>query len=200
MTVALVRDRSEVLGGALHSVGHPMGDGRVKIVVATHYAAVRRAMRRLGVTGADLDDVLQEIFLVFTRRMSDVAPPAERNFLLEVGFRVVRTRQRAYARRREELDENVDHIAPLGASPPSTPEEAMGQRERIELLDRLLSGMPVELREVLVLCDVEEATLEEAATILHLKVGTVGSRLSRARELFDKLALRARAAQTNRSR
>ncbi len=176
-----------------------MGDDRVKIVVASHYGAVRRAMRRLGVDGADLDDVLQEIFLVFTRRMADVAPQAERNFLLEVGFRVVRTRQRAHARRREELDENFDHLAPLGASP-STPEDAMGQRERIELLDRLLSGMPVELREVLVLCDVEEATLEEAATILHLKVGTVGSRLSRARELFDKLALRARAAQTNRSR
>jgi len=76
----------------------------------------------------------------------------------------------------------------------------MSQREEIELLDRLLGAMPAELRTVLVLCEVEEATLEEAAQILDVKVGTVASRLFRARKLFDKLATRARAAQTTRSR
>jgi RNA polymerase sigma-70 factor, ECF subfamily len=198
MMAALTRDRPDALR-ALCPLERPLADERVKTVVLTHYGALRRAMRRIGVTGADLDDVLQEIFVVFTRRMAEVSPASERSFLLQVGFRIVHTRRRAYVRRKETLDDSIDDAAPVGPAP-STPEDLMSHREQIELLDRLLRAMPADLRTVLVLCEVEEATIEEAAHILDLKVGTVASRLFRARELFDKLATRARATQTGRSR
>ncbi|OJY28807.1 MAG: hypothetical protein BGO98_08155 [Myxococcales bacterium 68-20] len=198
MTLALTHAQPDPLG-VLCSTERPMANERLKHVVTTHYGALRRAMRRVGVSNADLDDVLQEIFLVFTRRMAEVSPDSERSFLLQVGLRVVHTRQRAYVRRRETLDDSIDEATPVGPVG-STPEDVMSQREEIELLDRLLGAMPAELRTVLVLCEVEEATLEEAAQILDVKVGTVASRLFRARKLFDKLATRARAAQTTRSR
>lgn len=58
------------------------------------------------------------------------------------------------------------------------------QEERLELrdLERALAKLPVEQREVLLLIGLEEFSYEEAAGILSIPVGTVMSRLSRARE------------------
>ena len=64
------------------------------------------------------------------------------------------------------------------------------QQAHVELLEvlRELSRLPPEQREVLVLAAVEEMRYEEIATILSIPVGTVMSRLSRAREKLRRLA------------
>jgi RNA polymerase sigma-70 factor (ECF subfamily) len=54
-------------------------------------------------------------------------------------------------------------------------------------LQRALFGLPVEQREVLMLVGVEEFTYQEAATVLGIPIGTVMSRLSRAREQMREL-------------
>ena len=58
------------------------------------------------------------------------------------------------------------------------------QQTHVELLEvlRALSRLPPEQREVLVLAAVEEMRYEEIAVVLSIPVGTVMSRLSRARE------------------
>ncbi|HEX6138251.1 MAG TPA: sigma-70 family RNA polymerase sigma factor [Casimicrobiaceae bacterium] len=64
------------------------------------------------------------------------------------------------------------------------------QQAHVELLEvlRELSRLPPEQREVLVLAAVEEMRYEEIATILSIPVGTVMSRLSRAREKLRRAA------------
>ncbi len=53
--------------------------------------------------------------------------------------------------------------------------------------------MPMEARSVFVLFELEELTVTEIARVLEVPIGTVSSRLRRARELFRAAALRLRA-------
>jgi len=159
---------------------------RLRLAVKAHYASVWRAVRRLGVSDADADDVLQEVFLAFSRKVAEVDPRAEKSFLLQAAVRVVLQRRRSLARRREDVKGDVDDVL----DPAPSPEEASSRKEALETLDRLLAEMPMELRAVLTLCELEQVTMRDAAAILDIAPGTVASRLSRARELFDQLARR----------
>jgi len=60
------------------------------------------------------------------------------------------------------------------------------------LLDALLASMPLDLRTVFVLYELEELTMAEIARALDLPAGTVASRLRRAREAFEELSRRVR--------
>jgi RNA polymerase sigma-70 factor, ECF subfamily len=165
-------------------------DQRLRATLAANYPMLRRALRRLGVPAFELDDVAQETFLTFYRKAEAVHPKAERQFILQVAFRIVRRRERGRMRRREDLEPAFEQLAEMRPSP----EEEMSRQEAIAVLDAVLQAMPVELRMVLNLCDIEQLSTPEAAAILEIPLGTATSRLRRARELFEKLALRARSS------
>lgn len=83
---------------------------------------------------------------------------------------------------------------PAGDDLPDIPDRAT-QADRLEVrdLDRLLQHLAPDLREVLLLVAVEEMSYQEVATVLGIPVGTVMSRLSRARERL-RAALAGRPA------
>ena len=54
------------------------------------------------------------------------------------------------------------------------------------LVRRVIAGMPKSFREVIMLCDLQRLSYQECAEILGLKIGTVRSRLSRARSQFEQ--------------
>jgi len=62
-----------------------------------------------------------------------------------------------------------------------TPESILLRRSDWELVQQALEQLPVSHREVLLLCDVEEMTYQEISATLAIPIGTVMSRLSRAR-------------------
>lgn len=68
---------------------------RLKSAVDQHYRTLRRVVRRLGVPEFEVDDVLQDAYLVFFRKAAAVHPQAERQFLLQAAFRVVLGRRAA---------------------------------------------------------------------------------------------------------
>jgi RNA polymerase sigma-70 factor (ECF subfamily) len=69
-----------------------------------------------------------------------------------------------------------------------TPEEILMKRSSSELVQRAIEDLPVHFREMLLLCEVEEMSYQEIAETLSIPIGTVMSRLSRARKtLRDKL-------------
>jgi RNA polymerase sigma-70 factor (ECF subfamily) len=72
----------------------------------------------------------------------------------------------------------------------ATPETILLDRSSHELLQSAIEELPVHAREILLLCDVEEMSYQEISETLSLPIGTVMSRLSRARK-----ALRARLRQ-----
>jgi RNA polymerase sigma-70 factor (ECF subfamily) len=74
----------------------------------------------------------------------------------------------------------------------NTPETLLMERSNLELLQRAIEELPVDFREILLLCDLEEMSYQEMAETLSIPVGTVMSRLSRARKtLRNSLQIKA---------
>jgi RNA polymerase sigma-70 factor, ECF subfamily len=72
-------------------------------------------------------------------------------------------------------------------SPNPSPETALLQRADEEMVQQALTDLPVTFREILLLCEVEEMKYEEIAQVLAIPIGTVMSRLHRARKMLRSL-------------
>jgi RNA polymerase sigma-70 factor (ECF subfamily) len=155
---------------------------RIASMVAKHHGQVWRSLRRLGVSESDADDASQQVFLVAHRRLADIGPENEQPFLLQTALRVASEFRRSRRRRREDYAEAL----PLLVDTSANPEELADRRRACAMLDRALEALPMDLRQVFVLFDLEELTTTEVSSVLHLPKGTVASRLRRAREVFRK--------------
>lgn len=153
-------------------------------LVTEHVNAVWRALRRLGVPTAEVDDATQQVFLIANEKLDHIQPGRERSFLLGVASRVASHARRS-AQRREAAQQRLSESPPEAAPDP----EHLTQRlQARDLLDRVLDRMPPEVRAVFVLFELEELSINEVARTLELPRGTVASRLRRARTLFQEKA------------
>jgi RNA polymerase sigma-70 factor, ECF subfamily len=154
-----------------------------------HYQLIWRSLRRMGLEPQAVDDATQRVFVLAAEKIERIAPGSERAFLLQTAVRIAMSIPRAYAQRREAMiGEQMDEItdpAPL----PDAMAETLQHREH---LDRLLESLPVDLRTVFVLFELEGLGSAEIASTLEIPVGTVASRLRRAREAFRESAERLR--------
>jgi RNA polymerase sigma-70 factor (ECF subfamily) len=162
---------------------------RLAALVHEHYAFVWRLLRRLGIGEGDADDAAQQVFLAAASRLARVEGGHERAFLYGVALNVGARARRSFGRRREEPLE----AAGEREAPEPSAERLLELRQARALLDRLLDEMPEELRVVFVLFELEELSTPEIAELCELPVGTVASRLRRAREDFEKRVARAEA-------
>lgn len=164
---------------------------RVDAVVCREYKLVWRSLRRFGVEEALADDATQTVFMTFARRLEDVEPGRERAFLIGVCHRVAANVRRRSARRqalfREPLRPDFEST--------SNPEELLESKQRLEWLDRALDQLRPDQRAVFVLYEIEGFSLSEMADALQIPLGTVSSRLRRARERFQHWAAIQRRRQ-----
>jgi RNA polymerase sigma-70 factor, ECF subfamily len=148
---------------------------------------VRVAARMVG--SEDAEDISQDTFLRAFHRLEYYRADAPfRSWLLRIAHNAALDH---LGRRRPEP---VDPYA-FDASEPSSsrpPAERLELRERIERLERKLSGLSHSHRVVLVLRDAEGLSYEEIADITGTPLGTVKGRLHRARREFVEM-LRANA-------
>ncbi|MFT3924193.1 MAG: sigma-70 family RNA polymerase sigma factor [Myxococcales bacterium] len=151
---------------------------RLREVFDEHASFVCRSLRRLGVSETDLDDVLQEVFLVVYQRLRDYQERGRaRSWLYSICTRVAQAHRRKSLRRREHLT----------SEPPETMAAAtqlaqLEDRDALALGHHLLSLLSPEQREVFVLYEVEDMTMPEIAEALSCPVQTAYSRLHKARE------------------
>ena len=111
--------------------------------------------------------------------------------ILRNTFLTSRTGLRATATVPLDSDEDGPELAVESA----TPESILLQRSNSHLVQSAIEELPVHYREILLLCDVEEMSYQEIAEALSIPIGTVMSRLSRARKsLRDRLRLQFRKA------
>ena len=153
---------------------------RVGALVREHFAYVWRLCRRLGLPEADADDAAQQVFITAARRADDMRPGSERAFLYGVAVNAAAKWRESRARRREDPEAELER---LEDSVPSA-EELLDRRNARVLLDALLDAMPMELRVVFVLYEIEQQTAPEIAEALEIPLGTAASRLRRARDDF----------------
>jgi RNA polymerase sigma-70 factor (ECF subfamily) len=164
--------------------GQPPSPVHFKQLVGEHIDFVWRSLRRFGVPAADVDDATQQVFLIANQKLDKIRAGSERAFLVGVATRVASHARRAL-HRREAAEQN------LSSNPRPTnpdPEELTERLEARELLDSVLDTMPLELRSVFVLFELEELSVDQIARALVLPRGTVATRLRRAREVFHNAA------------
>jgi RNA polymerase sigma-70 factor (ECF subfamily) len=162
---------------------------RLRSIVAEHYPSLWRFLRRLGVPEADAEDAAQKCLCVLAQRIDDVAPGKDKSFLFAVALRVAKAmrRERRFAPGAGD-DERLAELPSIG---PDAGQQLDERRARV-VLDALLASLPLDLRAVFVLYELEELTMVEIARALDLPMGTVASRLRRAREAFEELSRRVR--------
>ena len=164
---------------------HGAVDARVRALVDAHFDVVWRTLCRCGVPEAGVDDAAQQVFLVATRKLDAIEEATERAYLLGIAVRVAADARRTQKRRRE-VPHDDEAMAPLLGDGPATPEELVDQKRARELLDSVLASMPDDARDVFVLFEIEGVPLAQIAETLAIPMGTVSSRIRRARELFQK--------------
>lgn len=144
---------------------------------------------------ADAEDVAQDVFVRVFKGLDGFREQSSlRTWIYQITLNLSRNRLRARSRRahgaHDSLDEHSslldrslfgDSAAPRPESLGEDPTRATERREAASLLSDGLARLQSEAREVLVLRDLEELSYDEIAVVLGVAVGTVKSRLFRAR-------------------
>jgi RNA polymerase sigma-70 factor (ECF subfamily) len=147
---------------------------------------VLRWCTRLGGPGIDEEDAAHDVFeLVIARAHTVRAPEAFATWLFQTTRRVI-----GHHRRRAWLRRWVPGIVPDVADERAGPSRRAEMSDTARRVQASLDALPATLREVLVLCELEERDGPEVAALLDLPLGTVKSRLRRAREAFEVEARR----------
>jgi RNA polymerase sigma-70 factor (ECF subfamily) len=147
------------------------------------FDSLYRYARCLAEDRAEAEDLVQDTYLKGLRGFSSFAPGT--NFrawmfrILHNTFLTSRSGLRAVPAL--SLDDE-DAALPEQVVDRSTPESVFIQRANRESLRRAIDALPLSFREVLVLCDVENMSYREIAETLSIPIGTVTSRLIRARQ------------------
>ncbi|HKY38716.1 MAG TPA: sigma-70 family RNA polymerase sigma factor [Polyangiaceae bacterium] len=171
------------------------GPQRALALVRDHFDFVWRLLCRLGVPEPDADDAAQQVFLVATQRLAKIPVEGERTFLYGTALRTAGTLRRNHRRRARWVEPGPAD----GVSPDLEPDAQLERRQALAFLDEVLRRLNDRLREVFVLCEIEELSAPQVAVIAGIPVGTVASRLRRARQEFGR-EVRRLHAERSRSR
>jgi RNA polymerase sigma-70 factor (ECF subfamily) len=156
-----------------------------------YFDTLWRLVARLGVAGHSIDDVVQETFIAASRRRADIREGQERRFLIGTAVRLSSNyRRRAHVRHEVSADERLE----LEPSALPDAETLLMEKHLRSLLDAALATLPDAQREVFVLYELEGFSTAEIGEMVGVPLGTVASRLARARSSFSKTA--ARSLQT----
>jgi RNA polymerase sigma-70 factor (ECF subfamily) len=148
-----------------------------------HADFVAGFVHRLGVPAPELDDVLQEVFLVAHRRggFRQLGAARPTTWLAEIAIRVASASRRRKRRSREDADmKGVSHAASddVGAV------RVLEANEAMQRVQRALDSLDEDKRAAFVLYELEGESCAAIAAGLGIPVGTVYSRLHKARQEF----------------
>jgi RNA polymerase sigma-70 factor (ECF subfamily) len=145
--------------------------------------AAWRVARRCGVPADQVDDVVQEVFIIVGRRLDEISRDRERAFVVGTAVRVAANWRRSQRRRPESALDDEDDAAALSYE--ASQEALTARSQGLELLAAVLRCMTEPQREVFVLTELEQLTAREVAEQLGIAEAAVVSRLRRARETFQ---------------
>ena len=147
------------------------------------YALARYLMRDT----VEAEDAVQECYLRALRHFDNYRGPAMKPWLLTILRNVCNAE---YARRNsrelptEAGEEAIGKEEPLWQTPQVSPEAALLRQHDGQTIRRLVKELPQPFREVFVLREVNELSYQEIARLAGVPVGTVMSRLARARSIL----------------
>jgi RNA polymerase sigma-70 factor (ECF subfamily) len=148
------------------------------------YSLARYLMRN----PADAEDAVQECYVRALRHFDSYRGPAMKAWLLTILRNVCNAE---FARRRKQEtptdfveDERTSELQPMWQDPTSSPESLMVRQQDDDTIRRLVAALPQPFREAIVLREVNDLSYQEIAEVAGVPVGTVMSRLARARSML----------------
>ncbi len=155
-----------------------------------HFTYVLRSLRRLGIRGADLEDLTHEVFVTVYRRLADYDPTRPiRPWLFGVALRIAAAHRRLARNKLEVLgSEEASGVAddvPL-------PDQRLSLHQDRALVIEALDAVELDRRAVFVMHDLDGTTVPEIAHSLGIPLNTAYSRLRLAREDFKAAVQRLR--------
>lgn len=149
-------------------------------IYRAHQACVFRFARVMTGDRMKAAEVTQDVFVWLIHHPGDFDPERGElgGFLVGVARKLVK-RRHSEERRWAPLSDGMAETA-------AAPEAATPRDHDTEVLRQAVAALPVRYREVVALCGLEGKSYEEAAGIVDCAVGTVRSRLHRARELLAR--------------
>jgi RNA polymerase sigma-70 factor (ECF subfamily) len=157
-----------------------------RLVLAYQDMVYSQAYRLMGEPEA-ADDAVQETFISAYRNLASYRGGSFRSWLLRIVtnacYDELRRRKRRPTTPLEPLDADDEEVESPHwlADEGETPEEHTERMDLEHAIQGCLNGLPDEFRNVVVLVDIQGFDYSEAADVLHTPVGTIKSRLSRAR-------------------
>ena len=179
---------------------HESGVPEFSAVYRQYFEFVWACTRRFGVSEHELDDVVQEIFIVIHGRLATIEKPESlRSWIYGVVRRTASTHRRS-KRSKAVSDNMLAFESPIQYPAAPSPQDLAEQSAQVRLLWQLLEKLSPNKREVFVLAELDEMTVPEIATALELPVNTVYSRLRHARLELDEALQRHNARENQRGR
>jgi RNA polymerase sigma-70 factor (ECF subfamily) len=172
-----------------------------ELVRVYHAQIFHVAFRMLGDSG-DAADVVQDIFLKVFRNINGFKGESSlKTWIFRVAFSEILNRLRWWKRRHRQSTVSLDddhngngngyHVS----DERPTPEEAFEQREQELAIQNALSKLSSDHRSIVILRDIEGFSYGEIADVLGVSIGTVKSRLARARADLKKTLIRYLSVQ-----
>jgi RNA polymerase sigma-70 factor (ECF subfamily) len=144
-----------------------------------HLNDLYRAAARMVGDRTRADDVIQDVYLQAWKSFDQFEMGTNcRAWLFRILFNSVHHYRRKWFNAR--MVKDAEDVLDLAEAPPGPLPEKLSDKDILAALDRI----PADFRAVVLLADVEEFSYKEVATILSVPIGTVMSRLSRARKLL----------------
>lgn len=152
-----------------------------------HQGGIYRYALRMTGSATAAEEITQEVFLALVRKSGryDEARGALGAFLFGIARNLARKRlERPHAPAPTNGNAPDGWEQRLGDPLGNDPADLLSQQETVDWVRAAIRSLPEEYREVIVLCELEEMTYQETAKLLGCAVGTVRSRLHRARTLL----------------
>lgn len=152
-----------------------------------HGATVARWAARLGGPFVEVEDIVQDVFMVASRRLRTFEPNAQlTTWLFRVTERVVHAARRK-SRLRRTFRMLPMSLASLFTTPLPGPADELNREESARVTYAILDKLPENQRRALILFQMEELSTDEIAELLEVKPATVRVWLHRARSRFIAL-------------
>ena len=154
--------------------------------ILPHLGAAYNLARWLTRNEDDAQDVVQEAYLRAYRFFDSYKGGDGKSWLMAVVRNTCITWRRH--ERRDQTNEPFDEMAHSSRRQGVNQEERLLDSARMTVLQKCIELLPVEFREVIVMRELEEMSYRQISEVAALPVGTVMSRLSRARKRLEECA------------
>ena len=160
---------------------------RFKTLALPHLDDIYTLARYLLPSASDADDAVQECYLRAFRHFDTFRGGPVKPWLFAILRNVCHAAYAANTRlvyTADDADAGEAQAAPMWREDGDTPEQAMLRRHDSAAMRRLIAQLPAEFREVIVLREINDLSYRDIAIVIEAPIGTVMSRLARARGML----------------